>query len=250
MRRQLTVVMLLALTAGTLQAQGGRGGGRVGPPPGPPPGGDTAAPNRAQLEQQVRQRLGQVMKNRLGLNDEQMNKLQETNRKFDERRRILVDQERDIRMSLRDEMLRPDSGRQPQVSALLERMVKAQRQRVDVLEQEQAELGKFLTPLQRAKYFAAEELVRQQMQNMRQQQMGRGAGRGGPGMGPGGGMGPGPGAAQPALQGRGLAQCAQMTPQQRQRLLQRRARGQTIPPGLAPCLPPGEGPIADPPPAF
>src|SRR3990172_10780526 len=214
MRRQLTVVMLLALTAGALQAQGGRGGGRVGPPPGPPPGGDTAAPRRAPPGQPGRHRLGQGVKKRLGLNKEQMNKLQETNRKFDERRRILVDQERDIRMSLRDEMLRPDSGRQPQVSALLERMVKAQRQRVDVLEQEQAELGKFLTPLQRAKYFAAEELVRQQMQNMRQQQMGRGAGRGGPGMGPGGGMGPGPGAAQPAPQGRGVAPWRPQTPPQ------------------------------------
>lgn len=246
MRRQLTAVILLALTAGTLQAQGGRAGGRMGPPPGPPPSGDTAAPNRAQLQQQVRQRLGQVLQQQLGLNDEQMQKLQETNQKYDQKRRILVDQERDVRMSLRDEMLRPDSGRQSQVSALLDRMVKAQRQRVELLEQEQAELGKFLTPMQRAKYFGAEERVRQQMQNMRQQQFGRGAGRGGAGMGPGLGAGVQP----PMPQAGPPAQCAQMTPQMRQRLLQRRARGQTIPPAMAPCLPPGEGPIGGPPPAF
>jgi hypothetical protein len=145
--------------------------------------------------------MGQVLKNQLGLNDEQMKKLQETNKRFDEKRRILVDQERDVRMSLRDEMLRPDSARQPQVAGLLDRMVKVQRQRVDILEQEQKELGGFLTPLQRAKYFGVEEQLRRRMQQMRQQQMrqqqmrqqqmgGRG-GRGGQPM-------------QPGMQGRGM----------------------------------------------
>ena len=183
MRSRLGAVALLVLTAGALLAQGGgaggrggrgggRVGGRVGGRQGLPPAGDTVAPDRAQLEQRVRQRLGQVMKDQLGLSDEQMKKLQETNRRFDDKRRILLDQERDIRMSLRDEMLRPDSGRQSQVSGLLDRMVKVQHQRVDLMEQEQADLGKFLTPMQRARYFGAEERVRQRMQEMRQQPMG------------------------------------------------------------------------------
>ena len=147
-----------------------------GSPPQPPPqgsggqqGGDVG-PDRAALEQQVRARLGQMMKRRMGLTDAQMSKLQETNRKFDEKRRLLVDQERDVRMSLRDEMLNPDSSRSAQVSGLLDRVVRVQRQRVDLLEQEQKELSGFLTPMQRAKYYGAEEQMRRRIQNMRQHQ--------------------------------------------------------------------------------
>ena len=73
---------------------------------------DSVRPNRANLEQQVRERMAQVTKQRLGVTNEQMVKLQTTNSKFDDMRRILVAQERDVRMSLRDEMLHPDSARQ------------------------------------------------------------------------------------------------------------------------------------------
>jgi len=212
MRGKIAAMMLLAVSATTLAAQGGgrRGQPQGGPPPGGPPNaaGDSGAPpNRAQLEQRLRQRMGQVLKNQLGVNDEQMKKLQEVNRKYDEKRRIVVDQERDVRMSLRDEMLRPDSARGTQVSALMDRMVKAQRQRVDIMEQEQKELSAFLTPMQRARYFGLEEQLRRRMQQMRQQAMNGRAGRGGragqQGMPPGqAGMQPGMPGMQ-GMQGRG-----------------------------------------------
>ena len=187
MRTRLATVMLLVV-AGTAFAQGG-GGGRVGgrglpggpPEGGPPPSADMSPQNRVQLEQSVQQRLAQMMKNRLGLNADQMKKLREANNRYDQKRRLLVDQERDIRMSTRDEILRPDSSRGAHVNGLLDRMVKVQRQRVDLLEQEQADLSRFLTPIQRAQYFGLEEQVRRRMQMMRQQQM---AGRGGRGMQP------------------------------------------------------------------
>jgi len=177
----------------------------------PPPGGDSAPLNRARLEQQIRQRMGQRVRNQLGLSDDQMKKLQETNRRFDERRRVLVDQERDVRMSLRDEMIRTDSGRQSQVGTLLDRMTKVQRQRVDLLEQEQTELAKFLTPMQRAKYYGMTERLHQQVQQMRQQQMGGRAGRAGqlPPMDDGQEM-----PMQPLMPGRGRARGMQpMDPQ-------------------------------------
>jgi hypothetical protein len=133
--------------------------------------------NRAQMEQQVRERLGGMMKQRLGLSDQQMPKLQETNRRFQEKHRLLVEQERDIRMSLRDEMIAGDSARQTQVGGLLDRMLRVQRQRLELLEQEQKELSGFLTPVQRAKYLGVQEGMRRRMEQMRQQ-------RGGPGMNP------------------------------------------------------------------
>ncbi|MGH7654699.1 MAG: hypothetical protein ACREN6_08555 [Gemmatimonadaceae bacterium] len=143
--------------------------------------GDSVRPTRANLEQLVRERMAQITRQRLGTTDDQMVKLQATNRKFDEQRRILVAQERDVRMSLRDEMLRTDSARQGQIAALMDRLIKTQRQRVDIQEAEQKELANFLTPLQRAKYFALEQQIRQRVTQMRQAQQGRGGrlGRGG-----------------------------------------------------------------------
>jgi periplasmic protein CpxP/Spy len=187
---RLTVLMMAACAAtvsAQVQGQGARRQQRAA-------AADSLPRTRADLEQLVRQRVAQVTKQRLGATDEQMVRLQATNRKFDEKRRILVDQERDVRMALRDEMLRPDSARQGRVAELLDRVIKTQRQRVDIQEQEQQELAGFLTPLQRAKYFALEQQIRQRVTQLRQAQQGRGgrpgrvglpgAGRGGRGVQP------------------------------------------------------------------
>lgn len=182
-RAKLAVFLLLA-GAAVFPARGHAQGQPPGPPPRKAPAArkDSIRQTRADLEQQVRERMAQVTKDRLGATDEQMAKLQATNQKFDDMRRILVDQERDVRMSLRDEMLRPDSARQRQVAALLDRVIKTQRQRVDIQEQEQKELSGYLTPLQRARYFALEQQIRQRVTQMRQLQAAR-AGRAGRGQG-------------------------------------------------------------------
>ncbi len=127
-------------------------------------------PDRANLEQLVRQRMAQVTKQRLGATDEQMVKLEASNTKFDEQRRILLAQEREIRVALRKEMLRSDSARQGHVADLMDRLIKTQHDRVDIQEHEQQELAGFLTPLQRAKYFALEQQIRQRVTQLRQMQ--------------------------------------------------------------------------------
>ena len=210
MRVRLAALLILA-GAATLSAQG-RGGRGVRQAP---PVGDTVVANRADranLEQQVRERIARVTKERLGATDQQMAKLQETNKKFDEKRRLVVDQERDVRMSLRDEVLRPDSARQAQVAALLDRIIKTQRQRVDLMEQEQKELAGFLTPLQRAKYFALEQQVRQRVNQMRQAQIQRQM------QGRGGRMGRGQAMPMMQQQGMGRGGRGAMPPQPPQQL--------------------------------
>ena len=137
---------------------------------------DSTTATRAALEGQVRDRVSQMARRQLGLNDAQAEKLRQTNMKFADRRRMLMEQERDIRMSLRDEMISGDSTRQKQVGDLMNRMVKAQHQRIDLMEQEQQELATYLTPMQRARYFGLEETLRRRVDQMRQE---RGAGGGG-----------------------------------------------------------------------
>jgi hypothetical protein len=130
---------------------------------------DTTA--RAKLEQQVRERIAQVAQERLGATDQQMEKLQQTNKKYDDMRQSMVAQERELRVSLRKEMARPDPSHDTQVASLLDRIGQVQRQRLDIQQQEQQELAGFLTPMQRAKYFTLEQQVRQRVNQMRQAQV-------------------------------------------------------------------------------
>ena len=163
--------------------------------PGPPP---PQSAERDSLEARVRQRMAEVVRRQLGLNNEQMRKLGETNRRFDVQRRELLARERDVRMDLRDEMESGDTTRQAQVARLLDQMLVVQRQRFEQLESEQRELGTFLTPIQRAKYYAMEEQIRRRVMEMREEGMrppGGGAVRRPGGMTPGGR--PGIGGAQP-----------------------------------------------------
>lgn len=122
---------------------------------------------RAQLEQQVRQRLARMLRERVGLTDEQLEQVAQVNRRFEDRRRMLVEQERDIRIGLRREVLREEDADQERVSHLLEQAVQVQRQRLGVLEEEHRALAEFLTPVQRAKYMAVQEQIHRALEEMR-----------------------------------------------------------------------------------
>jgi protein CpxP len=144
-----------------------------GGPGGPPPG-----PQRDSLENQVRRRMTEVLRTQLSLTDDQLRRLGATNRRFERQRIALVAQEREVRTSLRQEIESGDTTRSSQVSALLDRMLVLQRQRLELVEAEQKELATFLTPMQRAKYFGMEEQIRRRVMELREQQMRRGGGDG------------------------------------------------------------------------
>ncbi len=125
--------------------------------------------DREEFAQRFRERFGAVVKQRLQLNDSQVVRLGEANRRFEEQRRLLLDQERDVRMALRDELMIEQQGRgnQERISTLLERAIRVQRQRVELLESEQRELARFLNPTQRAKLLGMQEQLRRNAGEMR-----------------------------------------------------------------------------------
>jgi protein CpxP len=127
------------------------------------------APNarRQRLEQQLRQRTGEVVKRRLALSDDQMLKLQATNRQFEGQRTDLLRRERETRQALRAQLMSGDTANQAKVSQLLDQQLQLQRQRIDLVQNEQRELGKFLTPVQRAKYFGLQNEIRKRAQALR-----------------------------------------------------------------------------------
>lgn len=144
--------------------------------------GDSAA-GRGALEQRFRMRLGAVMRERLGLTDDQARRLGEVNQRFEGQRRTFIREEGAVRREMR-QVLRPGvEVNQDSVARLLDRALRIERQRVDLIEAEQRELAAFLTPSQRAMYLGMQEQLRRQMDDMRERR-----GIGGPGDGP-----PGPG---------------------------------------------------------
>lgn len=126
-----------------------------------------ANPRRAQLEQQLRQRTGEMVKRRLGLNDDQMAKLQSTNLSFEKQRIALMMRERETRQALRAEIVAGEGANQAKVGQLLDESIQLQRQRLDLLQSEQLELGKFLSPVQRARYFGIQNEMRKRAQELR-----------------------------------------------------------------------------------
>jgi hypothetical protein len=123
---------------------------------------------RAQLEQRLRQQLARVVRDRLGLNDQQMQRLSEVNQKYDAERRDLVRREFEVRRGLRQRLIDTSTAvDESAVGQLLTEQLRIQRARVDLLEAEQTDLAQFLTPSQRAKYLAIQEQMRRQMDQMR-----------------------------------------------------------------------------------
>jgi periplasmic protein CpxP/Spy len=161
----LTVVAVPAvLTSAPLHAQRIE---RV--PPRPGAGGN----ERAGLERQFRERLAEVVKRRLDLNDSQMQQLKQVNEKFEGQRMLLNRDERRVRQELRAQVLAGDTANQSRVGELLDQALRIQRQRLDLTENEQKELSKFMTPTQRAKYFGIQDELRRRMEEIRQQRQGR-----------------------------------------------------------------------------
>jgi protein CpxP len=127
---------------------------------GAPPG------NRAALEQQFRERTARLTKQRLGLSDAQLDRLEKTNGRFAPQLRQLGAQERQIRQQLRQELMAGNSANQQRVSDLLDAAIRLQKQRIAIVETEQKELAGFLTPVQRARYIALQAQFRKRAEEL------------------------------------------------------------------------------------
>lgn len=201
----LAATTLSWLTPTSAQAQPGRGGGSPAERPARPDlggregnsgrGGDRERPldrdrrgdrpegrdgrpglpqdpaQRRMVEQRLRERFGEVVRRQLALDDNQFRRLRETNREFEGQRRSLADRERGARMSIRSELDRGDAADDAKVSAQMQELLKVQRERLSLAEQEDAKLSEFLSPAQRAKYFGLQEQLRRRVEEMRRRAM-------------------------------------------------------------------------------
>lgn len=125
-----------------------------------------ASPDRAALEQQFRERSAKLAQQRLGLTNAQLAQLEESNARFAPQLNQLAVQERDTRRQLRVEMTSGNQANQQHVSDLLDNSVRLQKQRIALVEAEQKDLARFLTPVQRARYIALQAQFRKRAQEL------------------------------------------------------------------------------------
>jgi len=126
------------------------------------------AGRRATAEQQLRQRIGQVVQKRLGLTDDQLRRLARVNQSYEPQMTALFRQERQVRLRLQPELRGPDStANQQLVDTLMNQFFAIQRQRLELVERENRELAAFLTPVQRVKLFEMREQIRRRLEEQR-----------------------------------------------------------------------------------
>ena len=160
MRRTITALALLLLAA-PLSAQRDRASAASS---------DSvamASPERKQLERRLHQRVLDVVRDRLSLTEEQVDKLSATTDRYAEQRRTLAQRERSLRFELRAQLRRGDSADQQRVAQLLDQTMQAQQDRLDLYRKEQSDLSAFLTPVQRAKYMGLQEQMRSRVEELR-----------------------------------------------------------------------------------
>ncbi len=136
-----------------------------------------AKANRPKLEQQFRERVAKLAQQRMGLTDPQMVQLQQSNARFGPQLNQVAMQEREIRQQLRQEMTASQPN-QRHVSDLLDNALRLQRQRITIIEAEQKDLARFMTPVQRARYIALQQQFRKRAQELAGQNSGQRGGLG------------------------------------------------------------------------
>jgi hypothetical protein len=127
---------------------------------------------RQMLERRVRERFEQIVRQRLQLTDDQMQKLRQTNQRFAAQRRALTEQERRLRGEIRRELQPGVAANQTHVAALTDSLFAIQRQRLDMAQAEQKELATYLSPVQRVRFYGLQEQLRRRLEMIRQRRQG------------------------------------------------------------------------------
>jgi hypothetical protein len=130
--------------------------------------GDRRPPNAQRLQA----RLDSVVRVRLQLTEEQFVQLRGVATRLEEDRRLLRRDEMAVRVRLRRALAAAEMVDQGAVAQLLDEIPRLERRKVELLEEEQRELARFLSPSQRARYFALQEEMRRGMLELQRRRLG------------------------------------------------------------------------------
>ena len=156
----LALAVLLAMSATTAAAQ------RPGRPMNRGQGG-MQDPRRAELEDEVRRGFARAVRERVGLNDDQMSKLGSATRKYENQRRQTQMDERDARMKLQALVLVGSDADSTRIKQFISQLIDVRKRRLQIDEAEQKELASIMSPMQLARFLGLQEQVRRRLEQMR-----------------------------------------------------------------------------------
>jgi hypothetical protein len=128
-----------------------------------------AGASRPVLEKQFNQRVAKLAQTRIGLSDAQMAQLEQSTAQYSPRLNDLAAQERQTRQQLRLELTSSQPNQQ-KVGELLDTSLQLQQQRLTLVQAQQKDLARFMTPVQRARYIALQQQFRRRTQELARQQ--------------------------------------------------------------------------------
>ncbi|MDQ2889813.1 MAG: hypothetical protein M3R65_04555 [Gemmatimonadota bacterium] len=168
----MTMASALVFCVFTSATAGSAGAQKAARPRPPRPQAGVMQPRRQALEKQFRQRSEQVVREKLNLNEDQVARLRAVNGSLGAQRNALLQQERSVRLDLRDEMAKGSGADQARVAQLLSDAHGLQAKRFALQQTEQQQLSTFMTPVQVAQYVGLQAQIRQKMREMKQQDQG------------------------------------------------------------------------------
>ena len=115
-----------------------------------PVAAQTAPDERAErnrLEERIRARVGQIIRERLELNDAEAARLSEISREFEGRRRELYRSEQDTRRRV-EALVESSTPDETEAVRLLDRMIALEREQADLFREEQVRLREMLSASQ------------------------------------------------------------------------------------------------------
>lgn len=131
-----------------------------------------------QLRTMIEQRFNQRVQQELKLTNEQTAKLRDTQERFGPRRRALIQQQVERRRALENQMQPGVAANQDSVRKLMDGFTAARLDLVRLQQEENRELGGFLTPVQQWRYNQMRERLLNRVGEMRRMRRGMVRGHG------------------------------------------------------------------------
>jgi protein CpxP len=115
------------------------------------------------LRQRIEERFASRVQQQLGLTNEQTAKLRATSQQFGARRRELHTRHRQLREALSAQLQPGVAAKQDSVAKLTDAMIELRIASAQVTRDEMREVAKYLTPVQRARFFVMRDRLRNRM---------------------------------------------------------------------------------------
>ena len=133
-----------------------------------------------QLQQRIRQRWNERVRQDLDLTDDQATRLQATEGRFIERRRVLARDQRAVADALHGQLQPGVAANGDSVRKLMDARDRNRAALAQLEGDEDREIAGYLTPVQHARYQALREQLRRRIQEIRERRRGMGGARGRP----------------------------------------------------------------------